>query len=126
MFNLIKKLSSRAFFDELTSLPNRRYFQLRLKEVFLRYGGEEFAIILPQTSFRGACLIAEKIRKSIETRSFVHNGKIINEDNTASFGVAGFLVHAEYKNDLIECANRALYKVKSLGKNCWAAYDSKN
>jgi diguanylate cyclase (GGDEF)-like protein len=82
-----------------------------------RYGGEEFALILPSTPKQDALLLAERIRAAIEEHEFperdAHRGAVL----TASLGLATFPADAEEIGDLIRCADRALYAAKEAGKN---------
>ncbi|MEK7868044.1 MAG: sensor domain-containing diguanylate cyclase [Candidatus Omnitrophota bacterium] len=75
-----------------------------------RYGGEEFGIILPITKKEEALILAERIRKAVETSPSLKN-------ITISIGVSSFPEDGEKKEDLIAYADRALYKAKRSGKN---------
>lgn len=91
--------------------------QLRDYDVAGRYGGEEFVILLPFTKLEEAKMVAERLRKSIETKKFDIGNKKINI--TISLGVA------EYKGkDFIENADKALYKAKESGRNKVIVYES--
>ena len=80
-----------------------------------RFGGEEFAILLPGTDVEGAAQLAERIREGLETRPIlVKEGERVPV--TASFGVAGFPEHA-LEEELVEAADTALYRAKALGRN---------
>ncbi|MFQ5700673.1 MAG: diguanylate cyclase [Acidobacteriota bacterium] len=85
-------------------------------DVTSRYGGDEFTVILPQTGASGAMIIAERIRRSIENQVFLkdldHEVRL-----TASFGVATFPDHGETKEDLIQRADQAMYRIKDHNKN---------
>jgi diguanylate cyclase (GGDEF)-like protein len=85
--------------------------RLRKKDIFLRYGGEEFLIILPDTELEGAKKVAEYIRSKVEREKFEGVGSI-----TVSIGVAQ-LRDSESLNSLINRADRAMYRAKSKGKN---------
>lgn len=89
----------------------------RPADIATRYGGEEFAIILPDTDLNGAALVAEKIRISIQRKPFlVGNQEMIV---TVSLGVACFREALEHANtqDLIKAADVALYQAKGDGRN---------
>ena len=75
-----------------------------------RYGGEEFGIILPITKKEEALVLAERIRKAVETSPGLKN-------ITISIGVASFPEDGEKKEDLISSADKALYQAKKSGKN---------
>jgi diguanylate cyclase (GGDEF)-like protein len=97
-----------------------------LKEMDLRYldkvariGGEEFAVILPETDAKGAMLVAERIRKTIEDLKIPHNEASGNPWVTASFGVSAITPHWKLKPlVLMQTADKALYESKRKGRNC--------
>jgi diguanylate cyclase (GGDEF)-like protein len=82
-----------------------------------RYGGEEMAVILPQTDLNGAELLAERMRTAIEA---LRINRLDGEGTlkvTASFGVASLPTCATEKDGLIAEADAALYRAKRAGKN---------
>jgi len=84
---------------------------LRESDVFARWGGEEFSILLPETDLEGAAVLAEKVRKTIASHDFGKPGK-----QTCSFGVAHYS-HDISEYNLITNADNALYYIKNNGKN---------
>jgi len=87
------------------------------KDLVARYGGEEFCVLLEDTSTRDASIVAEQIRKKIES------SKISRKDSgeelrpvTVSIGVAG-AVHWDTAESWLEKADRALYQSKEAGRN---------
>jgi diguanylate cyclase (GGDEF)-like protein len=89
---------------------------LRKVDVTIRYGGDEFVIILPQTSIEGGFLVAERLRKIIEKYKFLKNENTpINM--TASFGVASFPGNADSKEALLKLADKAMFRGKFSTKN---------
>ncbi len=92
-------------------------------DVVARYGGEEFIVVFPETGIREAGIVAERIRKAIETTPLpCRDGAAINV--TASFGVAAFdpnslngRTYAESLQEMIRQADEALYRAKDSGKN---------
>jgi diguanylate cyclase (GGDEF)-like protein len=81
-----------------------------------RYGGEEFLIILPETSKEDACSMAERIRSEIEARACVLiEGQPIHR--TISIGVAATPEDASSVDELMQRADEALYRAKRSGKN---------
>lgn len=81
-----------------------------------RYGGEEFAILLPNMDIQSAGSIAEKLRKNLENFPFVgpHNRRAFI---TVSTGVANIPKHASTAQELIAAADQALYGAKRAGRN---------
>jgi diguanylate cyclase (GGDEF)-like protein len=89
----------------------------RAVDIVARYGGEEFVVILPETPRAGACAIAERVRERIASHTFLGGGGAPLHV-TVSIGVAGFphpMVTG--KEELIQRADRALYRAKAQGKN---------
>lgn len=88
----------------------------RNSDLSFRYGGEEFVVILRKTDATGARIIAERVRAQIEAITIGKNGYKIHP--TVSIGIG---THACGKNerpeDLFECADRALYRAKTQGRN---------
>jgi diguanylate cyclase (GGDEF)-like protein len=80
-----------------------------------RYGGEEIAVLLPQTGLDGARDFAERLRKAIEGRVVSHSGREISV--TASFGVATYPESVPTHDGLFAAADRALYQAKAEGRN---------
>ena len=82
-----------------------------------RYGGEEMAVVLPQTDGMGAAQLAERMRDALETLEVprVDGGGAIRV--TASFGVASLPEVAYDRGALIAAADAALYRAKRAGKN---------
>jgi len=85
---------------------------VRGEDVAVRWGGEEFIILLTHTGSEAATALAERIRFSFEQSP----GRIPTRVMTASFGVAQ-LQNGENENDLIKRADSALYKAKNDGRN---------
>jgi diguanylate cyclase (GGDEF)-like protein len=82
----------------------------------VRFGGDEFCIILPQTDQDQAVAVANRVRKSL-TASSLHLDEKVEISITASFGIATYPTHAVTKEDLIRQADQAMYRVKSTTKN---------
>lgn len=94
--------------------------RLRNVDMAIRYGGDEFVILLPSTPKDNALRVAERIRKTLKNNIFLQEEglKIMQ---TASFGVASFPIDANNKIDLIREADRAMYKVKNTTRDGVAA-----
>jgi diguanylate cyclase (GGDEF)-like protein len=89
---------------------------LRGSDVVARYGGDEIAILLPETSGSEATKAAEKLRRLIEETSFEWNGKVIQI--TCSIGIAvGPDDRISDWNDMLDKADKALYRGKETGRN---------
>ncbi|MBA2475385.1 MAG: diguanylate cyclase [Actinobacteria bacterium] len=94
---------------------------MREADVAARWGGEEFAILLPSTDLSGAVLLVERIRALLEFREIViPDGRTVPV--TASFGIAVYPALAA-EAELIEAADVALYRAKRSGKNRVVAAD---
>jgi diguanylate cyclase (GGDEF)-like protein len=78
-----------------------------------RFGGEEFALILPQREIEEASALAERVR----ARVAYMNVPEVDDTITASFGVAAFPLHGSSRDSLIESADSALYQAKNTGRN---------
>ncbi len=89
---------------------------LRAVDIVARYGGDEFVIVLPQTTPNVAALIAERMRKSIEQTTFLRK-EGYSFKLTASFGVASYPESARSKEELIKIADEAMYRVKHQTRN---------
>jgi diguanylate cyclase len=104
----------------------RRFAEILVQNVrgqdrLARFGGEEFALMMPGASLEDATAAAERIRKALETKQWAlgpANGPV--GPITASFGVAG-LRAGETGEDLIGRADERLYQAKNQGRNCVVA-----
>ena len=90
---------------------------VRKQDTIYRYGGEEFAILLLQTNKQEACVVAEKIRMSVEQNGFRKQEIFPNRKLTISLGIAAYPDDAASKDSLLEHADKALYSAKHQGKN---------
>ncbi len=88
----------------------------RSEDIACRYGGEEFTLILPDASLDAAQARAEAIRAAVETMRVPHLGKVLPQV-TVSIGVAGFPVHGNNQESLMQMADAALYRAKHAGRN---------
>jgi len=166
------KMAEMSTIDELTGLPNRRYFnealekefertrrynnamvlimidldsfkkindtyghpcgdivltetakilkkEKRLNDLVCRYGGEEFAVILPNTDMEGAYVYCEKIRETVAKQIFICDQERFHI--TLSAGCTSSL-EASSHEELILHADQALFQAKSMGRNCIASY----
>jgi diguanylate cyclase (GGDEF)-like protein len=90
----------------------------RQPDLLFRYGGEEFALLLPGTSNEVACVVGERIRERIATYPFItRSGRPVFPLVTASIGVATYPQDGMSPIDLVLAADHALYVAKSEGRN---------
>jgi two-component system cell cycle response regulator len=93
----------------------------RSVDAVARYGGDEFVIAVPETGEAGAIAFAERLRDRIQSHPF-DIGKGEPMRLTVSIGVAGFPEpRVETAEDLLDCADRALYRAKAGGRNLVSA-----
>ena len=89
---------------------------VREADFVARYGGDEFVVMLPETSAKRALEVAERVRSEITAHRFT-GGVGADIYLTASFGVASFPEHATEAEKLIELADAAMYAAKQRNKN---------
>jgi diguanylate cyclase (GGDEF)-like protein/PAS domain S-box-containing protein len=90
----------------------------RPADLLARYGGEEFVVVLPNTDAHGAIQMAERIRVAVEERRLPHPGNPPHGVITLSVGCATTIPEEGLDHiDLLEAADRALYRAKSSGRN---------
>jgi diguanylate cyclase (GGDEF)-like protein len=90
---------------------------VRDTDVVARYGGDEFVVVLPETGMQQSSQVAERVREKIEGHNFT-GGRHLRLKMTASFGVAAFPQNASSPQQLIACADSAMYEAKAARKNC--------
>jgi diguanylate cyclase len=88
--------------------------ELRQVDIVARYGGDEFVVLLPETSLQDALPAAERLRARIAALRFPHNEEIIH--TTICVGVAELQTGDTLKS-LIERTDQALYRAKQSGRN---------
>jgi len=88
---------------------------LREQDIAGRFGGDEFLLILPETTVDGALKLLFRLKKSIECLTVNYKSDEIS--STFSAGISQFILHAREAETLVEIADKALFKAKELGKN---------
>ncbi len=96
--------------------------KVRDVDIVCRYGGEEFAVILPNTEDE-ALAVAERIREAVEEAGFEGDKNEPAVKKTVSVGVAIYPNHCENDLELIDCADKALNRAKETGRNRIVQYD---
>ena len=95
---------------------------IRHEDIACRYGGEEFTIILPDTSVEGACDRAESILSAV-SKLRVPVGGVIFSDLTVSIGLSFFPGDGDTSDQLLQRADAALYRAKRQGRNRLTLYE---
>jgi diguanylate cyclase (GGDEF)-like protein len=106
----------------LAAVGARILATLRFSDLKCRYGGEEFLVLLPETSIEGARHVAESLRRDISELDVPWEGQTVRV--TSSFGVAASLPKELDPTPLISRADGALYRAKHDGRNCVRVADS--
>lgn len=102
----------------LIDISNIVINNIKANDIFARWGGEEFVLLLPRTNLNGAIHLAENLRRLVEVHNFSHTNKV-----TASFGIAE-LESYESKESLFQKADDALYLAKKHGRNRVETYNA--
>ena len=97
---------------------------LRKVDVASRYGGEEFSILLPQTTLQEAGVIADRIRRKVMETPFPHGESQPLGAVTVSIGLSSFSPGLDSAEAIVRAADRALYHAKAHGKNRAYAYQT--
>ena len=92
----------------------------RKSDIVGRVGGEEFAVLLPETSLTRARVVAERIRKAVAKQSL--RADEAQYKITASIGIAEASVSMSGAGSLLAAADQALYQAKAKGRNCCVAW----
>ena len=108
--------------DVLRVISQRLNDGLRSMDSLGRYGGEEFILLLPETDYEGALILAERLRQAIEAEPVITDD--VSIPITMSFGITVFNEKtADYKQ-LIAEADTSLYQSKENGRNCCTRFHS--
>jgi diguanylate cyclase (GGDEF)-like protein/PAS domain S-box-containing protein len=104
----------------LTAIAQGAASALRSSDILGRLGGEEFAVLLPDTDLSGAMIVAERVRAAVADRQVQsepnEQGVSVGVSVTVSLGVAELRGHEPFES-LLKRADRALYAAKDLGRN---------
>jgi diguanylate cyclase (GGDEF)-like protein len=95
--------------------------ELREYDLPARFGGDEFAILMPETTLSEAMAVAERIRRGVES-ILLKSAEGAGPAASVSIGVALFPGHGRTPSDLLAAADRAVYKAKALGRNRVCAF----
>jgi diguanylate cyclase (GGDEF)-like protein len=96
----------------------------RSRDLVVRYGGEEFAVVLPDTDCDGALRLAETMRAQVEQLGIEHLASNVAACVTISLGLCTIVPeYASQAHSLIHAADRALYQAKRSGRNCVVVAD---
>ncbi|WP_026479792.1 PleD family two-component system response regulator [Ahrensia sp. 13_GOM-1096m] len=102
--------------DVLREFANRLRQNVRGMDLACRYGGEEFVIVMPDTSAQMAAEVAERLRESVEEAGFASGDQVLSV--TTSVGVATLNRNSDDNmSDLLKQADTALYEAKAGGRN---------
>jgi diguanylate cyclase (GGDEF)-like protein len=103
----------------LQEVARRMILTVRGIDKVVRYGGDEFCIVLPETDTQGAYQVADRIRSTVASKP-ISITDAIQIYLTGSMGIASFPMHAGTKEDLIRQADRAMFVIKNQSKNAIA------
>lgn len=92
----------------------------RRNEMLFRLGGDEFAVLLPGADRAQSEALAERIVRAIAQIPFRLEGQTLHV--SSSLGIALYPEHAADQDQLVACADTAMYQAKQAGKNAWRAY----
>lgn len=102
-----------------------RYLVNRPRDVVVRYGEDEFILLLPETGIVGAAVLSEEILAGIELLTLDRGSAAIQEKITASMGIAAISPKEETAMDmLLQEVDQALFQAKKGGRNCFRFYNS--
>lgn len=97
--------------ETLRSVAHLLHAESRNRDYLFRYGGEEFTVVLPDTTLKGAYVLAERFRRIVQRAPWKHRPV------TVSIGVADLAEAMESPGELFAAADRALYHAKQSGRN---------
>ncbi len=99
----------------------------RPADLVARFGGEEFAVVLPHTDLKGASIVASKIKEAVENKRIIHENSPVSDFVTVSLGVTATIPENNINlEDLLSAADKLLYRAKEEGRNRVASAPLKN
>ncbi|MDF1634820.1 PleD family two-component system response regulator [Mycoplana sp. MJR14] len=101
----------------LREFASRLRTAVRGADLACRYGGEEFVLVMPDTSAETAAAVAERLRMTIEQEPFRLSDGGVPLQVTASIGIASLLPQGDAPETLLKRADNALYEAKRAGRN---------
>lgn len=119
-FKAVNDLHGHAFGDECLAAMARAMdaSARRPDDLVARLGGEEFALLLPETTADGAVLVAHRLHESVRKLALMNQGSPFDRLLTVSIGIAICIpTHGVKSADLYEAADQALYTAKDQGRN---------
>jgi diguanylate cyclase (GGDEF)-like protein len=120
-FKQVNDLFGHAIGDQTLQLIAKHCrIQLRDSDILCRYGGEEFAVLLPDTDINQARVVAERLRQEIANLTLCANDKPFSI--TVSIGVAAYTSECYDVEVLFRWADQALYSAKAAGRNQLIVY----
>ena len=113
--NINDTLGHLAGDSALKAIANLILSEKRAEDIAARFGGEEIVLILPGTQKFSAMIIAERIRHKIEYMNLYFEEQMIQV--TVSGGIATYPLDTDIEGELVDCADRALFRAKHRGRN---------
>lgn len=114
--NMLLKAVSDLLKPKDTQHGTSTAFSTRKSDIGVRIGGDEFVLVLPETTKEASLFCAERLRQAVE-QTVVVRKKNQERHVTISIGIASYPADATGKKDLLEKADKALYQAKKLGRN---------
>jgi diguanylate cyclase (GGDEF)-like protein len=106
----------------ISTIASRLMNITRSSDLIARYGGDEFAVVLPNTDIQGAKVLGEKVRADVEQLGFIKGPGRKGPHVTVSVGCSHFNMEDMNPETILRDAKLALQKAKEAGRNCVSAY----